>query len=83
MYVGRYFPPPHLLNLHLRPNAHRWSPINHISSVLSEHTFGLLHNCTHSPAQDRAAGFSSFAAPARACIHPLTSRDMRKAVGLC
>lgn len=44
-----YFPPPHLLNLHLMPNAHRWNPINHISSALSEHMFGLQDNCTHPP----------------------------------
>lgn len=64
-----YFPPPHLLNLHLRPNAHRWNPINRISSALSEHMFGLQDNSTHSPAQGTAAGLASLAAHAPH-LHP-------------
>lgn len=64
MYVCMYFLPLHLLNLHLRPSTHRWHPINCISSALSEHTFDLQDNCTHTP-----AGFTSLAAHAPH-LHP-------------
>lgn len=69
IYVYIYFPPPHLLNLHLMPNADGWNPINHISSALSEPAFGLQGSCTHAPAQGRVTGFTSFAVHALH-LHP-------------
>lgn len=78
-------PPPHLLNLHLMPNAHRWNPINHISSALSEHMFGLQDNCTHPPLhRAELQGSPPLQLTHCTCIRPpLTSRDTTKAAGFC